>query len=191
MEVVDVDRASRPRGCRARRSRRRRCRPSRRRRPATSVNAQLWCSRPVVVGGVVERRAAELGRPDDQRVVEHAALLQVVEQAGDRLVDVACASGPWSSMSPCESQLFDEPVSISSTNRTPRSASRRATRHCQPKPVVSARASGRRARASRRSPSTGRTPRAPRVCMPKAVSNDWIRAASAGSSARVARGAGG
>ena len=29
------------------------------------------------------------------------------------------------------SQFFEEPTSISSTNRTPRSASRRATRHCQ------------------------------------------------------------
>ena len=40
-----------------------------------------------VLGGV-ERRAAELGGPDDERVVEHAALLQVGEQRGDRLVDV-------------------------------------------------------------------------------------------------------
>ena len=32
------------------------------------------------------RRAAELAAPDHQRVVEQAARLQVVQQAGDRLV---------------------------------------------------------------------------------------------------------
>ena len=33
-------------------------------------------------------RAAELGAPDDERVVEQAALLEVLEQAGDRQVDL-------------------------------------------------------------------------------------------------------
>ena len=33
-------------------------------------------------------RAAEFGRPDHQRVVEHAALLQVEHEPGDRLIDV-------------------------------------------------------------------------------------------------------
>ena len=40
------------------------------------------------VGLFVIRRPAELGRPDDQRVVEQAALFQVADQAGDRPVDV-------------------------------------------------------------------------------------------------------
>src|SRR5262249_62287581 len=42
----------------------------------------------VVVAAVAlgARRAAELRAPDDQRVLEHAALLEVLEQAGDRLV---------------------------------------------------------------------------------------------------------
>ena len=39
-------------------------------------------------GGGVEGRAAELRRPNDERVVQHAALFQVAQQAGDRLVDV-------------------------------------------------------------------------------------------------------
>ena len=34
------------------------------------------------------RRATELAAPDDQRVVEHAALLQIGEQRGDRLIDL-------------------------------------------------------------------------------------------------------
>ena len=50
--------------------------------------------RPVVmfaprgIGRVVERRAAELGGPDDQHIVQHAALLQVLQQPGDRLIDL-------------------------------------------------------------------------------------------------------
>ena len=43
-----------------------------------------------VLGG---RLAAELAAPDDQRLVEQAALLQVLEQAGDRLVGVAGVLG--------------------------------------------------------------------------------------------------
>ena len=58
------------------------------------------------VGGVVERRPAKLRRPDDERVVEHAAAFQVLEQAGDRPIDVL-ASGAWCAiMSPCASQLL-------------------------------------------------------------------------------------
>ena len=41
-----------------------------------------------VIGLFVVRRAAELGRPDNQRVVEHASLLQVGHQRSDRSVDV-------------------------------------------------------------------------------------------------------
>ena len=43
-----------------------------------------------VLGG---RLAAELAAPDDQRLVEQAAPLQVLEQAGDRLVGVAGVLG--------------------------------------------------------------------------------------------------
>ena len=43
-----------------------------------------------VLGG---RLPAELAAPDDQRLVEQAALLQVLEQAGDRLVGVAGVLG--------------------------------------------------------------------------------------------------
>src|SRR6266446_1090642 len=35
------------------------------------------------------RRAAELAAPDDQRIVEHAALLEVLEQGADRLIALA------------------------------------------------------------------------------------------------------
>ena len=48
----------------------------------------MWWSRPVALG---HRRAAELAAPDDQRVVEHAALLQVLDQRGGGLVDFAPA----------------------------------------------------------------------------------------------------
>ncbi len=41
------------------------------------------------VGPLGHRRAAELAAPDDQRRLEQAAGLQVLEQAGDRLVDGA------------------------------------------------------------------------------------------------------
>ena len=46
----------------------------------------LW-SRPSFPSAV--GRAAELAAPEDQRVVEQAPRLQVLEQAGDRLVDLA------------------------------------------------------------------------------------------------------
>ena len=38
--------------------------------------------------GLVHRRAAELAAPDDQRLVEQPALLQVLEQGRDRPVDL-------------------------------------------------------------------------------------------------------
>ena len=41
------------------------------------------------VGRLGAGRAAEFGAEDDERFVEQAALLQVVDQAGDRLVDLA------------------------------------------------------------------------------------------------------
>ena len=42
---------------------------------------------------VVERRAAHLRGPDDERLVEQSAGLQVLEQAGDGLVDLAAMLG--------------------------------------------------------------------------------------------------
>ena len=42
---------------------------------------------------LAERRAAELGREDHQRVLEHAARLQVLDQGGGRLVDVVALVG--------------------------------------------------------------------------------------------------
>src|SRR4029453_9634930 len=45
----------------------------------------------VLVLGV--RRTAELATPNDQRVLQHAAELEVVEQGGDRLVDGGTVAG--------------------------------------------------------------------------------------------------
>ena len=39
------------------------------------------------------RRAAELAAPEDQRVLEQAACLQVLEQARDRPIDFECVAG--------------------------------------------------------------------------------------------------
>lgn len=92
----------------------------------------------------------------------------------------ACrASRPRSAMSPCESRWPGESVRISSTNRAPRSTRRRATRHCQPKPSVWPRLRPYRASVSsvsfERSSASGTS-----VHIPNSVSNDSIRAASAG-----------
>ena len=73
------------------------------------------------------------------------------------------ASGAWAAMSPCESQLFDEPVSISSMKRTPRSASRRAIRHCQPKLSRVAALQAVEVERLVGLLATGRTPPAPRT----------------------------
>ncbi len=94
----------------------------------------------IAAGGPLrEGHAAELGGPDDERVVEHAALLQIAQQCGDRLVDRAgdegqlvgdvgvvvpvLASGPPMPLQTC-------------TKRTPRSSSRRAVRQLRPKAAV-------------------------------------------------------
>ena len=45
------------------------------------------------VGSLRAGRAAELGRPDDDRLVEQAALLQIGQQPGDRLVDLGALRG--------------------------------------------------------------------------------------------------
>ena len=48
------------------------------------VKASMWWSRPTVSRDLAHRRAAELAAPDDQRVVEQAALLQVLDQGRAR-----------------------------------------------------------------------------------------------------------
>ena len=56
------------------------------------VKTERCWSRPsvfVVDVPLVERSAAELAAPDDQRVAEQAALLEVFDQRGARLVGVA------------------------------------------------------------------------------------------------------
>ena len=79
----------------------------------------------VVAAPLDHRRPAELAAPDDQRVVEHPALLEVLDQRGAGLVGVlavllevvrrGCRAGPTTSWK-------------ISTKRTPRSSSRRASR---------------------------------------------------------------
>ena len=49
-------------------------------------------------------RAAELAAPDDQRVIEQAALLQVLDQRGARLVAVRSGRRSAWGRSPCWSQ---------------------------------------------------------------------------------------
>ena len=92
------------------------------------------------VGSLRHRGAAEFAAPDDQGRVEQAARLEVLEQAGDRLVDgagVVLVAVP--SDSPCWSQR-SPPTSgqSSSTKRTPRSTRRRASRQWRPKIWVGA-----------------------------------------------------
>ena len=65
----------------------------------------MWWSRPS--RALRAGRAAELGGEDHERLVEQAALLQVLEQAGDRLVDLPAQFGcglalrpPWASQAP-------------------------------------------------------------------------------------------
>ena len=78
-------------------------------------------------------RAAELGRPDDQRLVEQAALLQVLRAGRRSAGRPACRARcgrpcrlPWASQAPAPPLLPWKTC----TNRTPRSTSRRAARHC-------------------------------------------------------------
>ncbi len=83
----------------------------------------------------VERRAAELGCPYHECLVEHSTRFEIAQQAAIGW-STFLASGTCAFMSPCESQLPDAPVSINSINRTPRSINRRAIRHCHAKPLV-------------------------------------------------------
>ncbi len=116
------------------------------------LNAQLWCSRPGLSARVVERRAAELRRPDDQHVVEQPAPLQVLDQPGDRLIDLRrqpAVVGHVAVRVPVAARpgvdQFDE--ADAALDQPPGDEALPA------EPVRAARASGRRARASRRSPS--------------------------------------
>ena len=56
------------------------------RNPKAEAGTQVVSAMPIGLGNVAlaERRAAELAAPDDQRVVEHPALLQVLDQRGGR-----------------------------------------------------------------------------------------------------------
>ena len=135
---------------------RRRRRPARTRRPSGGArgpgrSAFSWYG--VRPNSVVQTTSVSSSIPRDFRSVSRPAMGRSTFRARGTCV----------SMSPWASQLFEAPVSISSTNRTPRSASRRATRHCQAKPLRRCPAPGRRARASRRSRATGRRPRGPRA----------------------------
>ena len=57
----------------------------------------MWWLRPTFASSrrFAHRRAAEFAAPDDQRVVQQAALLQVADQRGRRLVDLRAVT--WSS----------------------------------------------------------------------------------------------
>ena len=70
-------------------------------------------------------RPAELAAPDDQRVVEQPALLQVGDQGVAGLVDVA---GTGCGRSPARLPCWSQPRWKICTKRTSRSASRRASR---------------------------------------------------------------
>ena len=111
------------------------------------------------VAALAVGRAAELRRPDDERVIEQAARLEIGEQAGDRLVDrarmgavvlfelamrVPVASSPWPrpSIGPDTTWM----------KRTPRSTRRRARSSTVPIVAASRRRRGRRAPWWRRSP---------------------------------------
>ena len=113
-------------------------------------------------------RAAELGGPDDDRLVEQAALLQVLEQPGDRPVDLLALRGvvlaarrAWASQAPAPPLA---PWKIC-TNRTPRSTSRRAARHICAERCGSSSGRGRRAGGSPASRRRTAGPRArPSAC---------------------------
>jgi hypothetical protein len=51
-------------------------------------------------------RAAELAAPDDQRLVEQAALLEILDQAVAGLIDVAALVGQRPATLACVSQLL-------------------------------------------------------------------------------------
>src|SRR5262249_7419428 len=67
--------------------------------------------------GIRCRRTAELGGPHDERIFEHSAALQIFQQSCDWPVYVT-SQRFMIAMLPWESQLPDDPWSISSINRT-------------------------------------------------------------------------
>ena len=79
-------------------------------------------------GGIGPRRPAELGADGDQRRIEKPRAFRSLISAAIAW-STRRALGRCSCMLPWASQLLFEPESISSTTRTPRSISRRATRH--------------------------------------------------------------
>ena len=87
---------------------------------------------------VLPGSAAEFAAAHDQRFLQQPALFEILDQGGDRLIDLL---GQWTvrSMSPCTCQLLLEPTSNSSITRTPRSISRRVVKHCQPNDFRSSR----------------------------------------------------
>ena len=137
---------------------------------------KLWCSRPawsaciwngVRPNSVVHTTSVRSSMPLCLRSVSNPAMG----------LSMALASRSWSPMSPCESQFPLDPTSINSRKRTPRSASLRATKHCQPKPLVAPRSSPYRRSVSSVSCDRSNASGASR-CMPNAVSKDRILASS-------------
>ncbi len=134
--------------------------------------------RPVVAaaGRIDPRRAAELGQVADQRVVEHAALVEVFDQARytpGRTSAPRCSRMPSidvNGLVPWMSQVISSKTVrnvLTVTNRTPASISRRASRQHWPKRLravaladrLPALASGRRPRGLACWSSCGRPPR--------------------------------
>ncbi|GIT31259.1 MAG: hypothetical protein Ct9H300mP1_33050 [Planctomycetaceae bacterium] len=127
-------------------------------------------------------RASELGAEDDQRPLEHATPLEILEQPGDRLVNLGClaivafldfvVSVPLPGTSGPMVQL---------NKRTPFSTNRRAARHCVPNSRECSRSRPYRLWVAWVSVSkfmmSGTA-----VCMPAASSYDRILALSCGSS---------
>ena len=88
---------------------------------------------------LTEGHSTELGRPDQQGIVEQAACLEVFDQAGDGLVGLLLAIDSSSlSTSAWLSQLPAAPPAPLQTwtKRTPRSIIRRAVRQRRPKSSV-------------------------------------------------------
>ena len=86
------------------------------------------------VGSLGHRRAAELAAPDHQSRFEQAAVLEILEQAGDRLIDGAALFSCPVFRCQCWSQRSLPTLGQSSSmKRTPRSTNRRAIKHSRPK----------------------------------------------------------
>ena len=136
-------------------------------------------------GRVGPRRAAELGADGQQRLVEQAALLQVRIRRRARW-STRRALGRWSCMLPCASQLLLEPVSISSTTRTP-ALDQAACDEALAARTTSCRRSRRRTvAASRRFRADDRGPRGPRASCPGRCRSSSCRAGRLRSSGRAA-----